>query len=73
MSEIVYAAGEGPSAPQMTPLPSPANVRNPTKISRAKVWDEQVEDNYRFQQAKYRDEEEYRAYHPNEDVSHENF
>jgi len=68
MSEIVYAAGEGPSAPTMAP-PCNITVRTPVKMSRAKTWNEQVEENYRFQQAMYRDEEEYRAYHPNEVVS----
>lgn len=67
MSEIVYAAGEGPSAPTMAPIM--VSDKKPVKIIRAKTWSEDVEDNYRFQQAKYRDEEEYRAYHPNEDVS----
>jgi hypothetical protein len=67
MSEIVYAAGEGPSAPTMAP-PRMVADRKPVKMSRAKIWNEEVEENYRFQQAMYRDEEEYRAYHPNEDI-----
>lgn len=69
MSEIVYAAGEGPSAPVMSNQGAVLPVRQPVKMVRAKQWDEVVEDNYRFQQAGYRDEEEHKAFHPNVQVS----
>ena len=37
-------------------------------MSRAKVWSEEVEEIYRFQQAGYRDESEYKAFNPDQDV-----
>ena len=49
MSEIVYAAGEGPSAPVMSNQGAVLPVPQPVKMVRAKQWDEVVEDNYRFQ------------------------
>jgi hypothetical protein len=68
MSEIVYAAGEGPGAPSAPLNSDQVKVRQPVKMVRAKHWTEDVEDNYRFQQAHYRDEEEYIAFNPHNNV-----
>merc|ERR1711973_592548 len=53
MSEIVYAAGEGPSAPVMSNHGAVLPVPQPVKMVRAKQ----------------RDEEEHKAFHPNVQVA----
>ncbi|CAG5114158.1 Oidioi.mRNA.OKI2018_I69.chr2.g8226.t1.cds [Oikopleura dioica] len=65
-NEIVYAHGEGPTPPAR--MASNPKVPPAKKVSRAKLWDESVEDNFRFQAAQYRDEIEYKAVHPNGEV-----
>ena len=69
MSEIVYAAGEGPSV-QRKPsnLDSPVQDKKPIKMSRAKTWSQDVEEIWRFQEAGYRDQSEYEAFNPNQEV-----
>ncbi len=66
-NEIVYAHGEGPTPPAR--MASNPKVPPAKKVSRAKLWDEEVEDNFRFQAAQYRDEVEFKAVNPNQDVS----
>ena len=66
-NEIVYAHGEGPTPPAR--MASNPKVPPAKKVSRAKLWDESVEDNFRFQAAQYRDEIEYKAVNPNGEVS----
>jgi len=39
-------------------------VREPTGVSRSKCWSVSVENNYRFQLAGFRDQEEYLAHYP---------
>ena len=69
MSEIVYAAGEGPTV-QRKPsnLDSPVQDKKPIKMSRAKTWSQDVEEIWRFQEAGYRDQSEYEAFNPNQEV-----
>ena len=83
-SEIVFAAGEGPGAPfrPSTSEQSLKMDRKPTKVgvsyhhsikvrfqvSRAKQWSEEVEEIFRFQEAGYRDEYEYNAFNPDQQV-----
>lgn len=65
-NEIVYAHGEGPTPPAR--MASNPKVPPAKKVSRAKLWDEEVEDNFRFQAAQYRDEVEFKAVNPNVEV-----
>merc|ERR1719153_1515187 len=67
MSEIVYAAGEGPSAPRAKGVP--LDMREPIGMSRAKTWSEDVEEVYRLQQAGYRDRHEYAAHYPDQEIT----
>lgn len=69
MSEIVYAAGEGPSVERKpSNLDSPVQDKKPIKMSRAKTWSQDVEEIWRFQEAGYRDQSEYEAFNPNQEV-----
>merc|ERR1712142_167826 len=68
MSEIVYAAGEGPSVPRRAST-NDVQDKKPIKMSRAKSWSQDVEEIWRFQDAGYRDQSEYDAFNPNQEIT----
>jgi len=65
MSEIVFAAGEGPTTPRVKGHLAPPKR---TGVSRAKVWSEEAEENYRFQEAGFLDRREYETLFPDHQV-----
>merc|ERR1711892_1077548 len=67
MSEIVYAAGEGPTTPRMKGAPAQVELKK-TGMSRAKTWTEEAEENFRFQEAGFLDGREYESLFPTHQV-----
>merc|ERR1712227_511237 len=66
MSEIVFAAGEGPTTPRVKGDLEPPKR---TGVSRAKVWSEEAEENYRFQEAGFLDRREYETLFPTHQIA----
>merc|ERR1712189_29995 len=66
MSEIVYAAGEGPTTPRMKPT---EKKLKPNGMIRAKQWSEEAEENYRFQEAGFVDLHEYQSLYPAHEIA----
>merc|ERR1711935_901043 len=68
MSEIVYAAGEGPTTPRMKGAPAQVELKK-TGMSRAKTWTEEAEENFRFQEAGFLDGREYESLFPTHQIA----
>merc|ERR1711862_953254 len=66
MSEIVYAAGEGPTTPR---IKGEQTTLKKTGMSRAKTWSEEAEENYRFQEAGFLDLREYESMFPTHQIA----
>merc|ERR1711935_1002787 len=68
MSEIVYAAGEGPTTPRMKGAPAQVELKK-TGMSRAKTWTEEAEENFRFQEAGFLDGREFESLFPTHQIA----